>query len=86
VIPDVTALPCNPFDAKDIAEKIYSLLRDEAKIEEMGKNAREFIAKNYSWDVRAKVYPKIFEIVASGDIAKLNELSLTVDLQLTGFL
>ncbi len=86
VIPGVTALPCNPFDARDIAEKIYSLLNDENKIEEMGENARDFIAKNYSWDVRAKVYPKIFEIVATGPIAKLNELPLTVDLQSTGFI
>lgn len=86
VIPEITALPCDPFDARDIAEKIYSLLKDEQKIEEMGKNARDFISKNYSWDVRAKVYPKIFEIVANGDIKKLNELPLTVDLQSTGFL
>jgi glycosyltransferase involved in cell wall biosynthesis len=86
VIPEITALPCDPFDARDIAEKIYSLLNDEQKIEEMGKNARDFIAKSYSWDERAKVYPKIFEIVANGDITKLNELPLTVDLQSTGFL
>jgi glycosyltransferase involved in cell wall biosynthesis len=86
VIPDITALPCNPFDARDIAEKIYSILNHEQKIEEMGKNARDLIAKNYSWDERAKVYPKIFEIVTNGDITKLNELPLTVDLQSTGFL
>jgi glycosyltransferase involved in cell wall biosynthesis len=86
VIPGVTALPCDPFETRDIAEKIYSLLNDEQKIEEMGKNARDFIAKNYSWDVRAKVYPEIFEIVATGEISKLNELPLTVDLQSTGFL
>jgi glycosyltransferase involved in cell wall biosynthesis len=86
VIPGVTALPCDPFNARDIAEKIYSLLRDDKKLEEMGKNARDFIAENYSWDERAKVYPKIFEIVTSGDISKLGELPLTVDLKSTGFI
>jgi glycosyltransferase involved in cell wall biosynthesis len=86
VIPGVTALPCDPFDVRDIAEKIYSLLNDEQKIEEMGKNARDFIAKNYSWDERAKVYPKIFEIIVNGDISRLNELPLTVDLKSAGFL
>jgi glycosyltransferase involved in cell wall biosynthesis len=85
VIPGVTALPCDPFDAKDIAEKIYSLLRDEAKIEEMGKNARNFIEENYGWDSRAKIYPKIFEIILSGDLARLNELPLTVDMESSGF-
>jgi glycosyltransferase involved in cell wall biosynthesis len=86
VIPEITALPCNPFDARDMAEKIYSLLKDEQKTEEIGKNARDFIAQNYRWDVRAKVYPEIFEIVATGKIKKLKELPLTVDLQSTGFL
>lgn len=85
VIPGVTALPCDPFDARDIAEKIYSLLRNDKKIEEMGRNARDFIAKNYSWDERAKIYPPIFEAVINGEIAKLNELPLTVDLKSTGF-
>jgi glycosyltransferase involved in cell wall biosynthesis len=85
VIPDVTALPCNPFDAKDIAEKIYSLLRDEAKIEEMGTNARDFIQGNYGWDSRAKVYPQIFEILLSEDLDRLNELPLTVDMESSGF-
>lgn len=85
VIPGVTALPCNPFESRDIAEKIHMLLKDEKRVVEMGKNAREFIADNYSWDERAKVYPKIFEAVLSKDIDKLKELPLTVDLKSTGF-
>ncbi len=85
IVPGVTALPCNPFDSKDIAEKILSLLKDEPRIEEMGKNARDFIAKNYSWDKRAMVYPKIFEKVISGDVEKLRELPLTVDIESSGF-
>ncbi|GBE55874.1 glycogen synthase [archaeon BMS3Bbin16] len=86
VIPGVTGLSCNPFDAKDIAKKVHSLLSDENLREEMGRNARDFVVKNYSWDERAKVYPKIFEIVKSGDLTDLNDLPLTVDLQSTGFL
>jgi glycosyltransferase involved in cell wall biosynthesis len=86
IIPDVTALPTNPFDSRDIAEKIHLLLKNDKKVEEMGKNARDFIEQNLSWEERAKVYPRIFELVLSGDLEKLNELPLTIDLKSADFL
>ncbi len=85
-IPDVTGMLCDPFKARDIAEKIHLLLKKEDFTEEMGKNARDFITKNYSWDIRAMIYPEIFEVIRSGEIEKLNEIDLTVDLTSTGFI
>ncbi len=75
-----TALQCNPFDPKDIAEKIEFLLKNEEKIEEIGRNARDFIAKHYDWNERAKIYPEIFEAIISGDLKALKELPLVVQL------
>jgi len=81
VIPGVTALQCDPFSPRDIAEKIHILLKDDALREEMGGNARELIKRHYDWDERARVYPRLFEIVLSGDISELADLPLTVELE-----
>jgi glycosyltransferase involved in cell wall biosynthesis len=85
MINDVTALQCNPFDPKDIAEKIDYLLSSPEKIEEMGSNAREFVVKYYRWDERAKIYPEIFEAVVEGDLKRLEELPLVVSLKKIDF-
>jgi glycosyltransferase involved in cell wall biosynthesis len=85
MINDVTALQCNPFDPKDIAAKIEYLLSNPEKIEEMGKNAREFVVRYYDWDERAKIYPEIFECVVGGDFERLKELPLTVNVKETEF-
>lgn len=80
MIADVTAVQCNPFDPRDIAEKIDFLLSHPERIEEMGRNAREFVTRYYEWDERAKIYPSIFEAIVSGDLKALRELPLTVEL------
>lgn len=76
-----TALQCNPFDPRDIADKIDYLLSDEEKIEDIGNNARDFIVKHYDWDERAKIYPEIFEAIVENDRGRLKELHLIVPLE-----
>jgi glycosyltransferase involved in cell wall biosynthesis len=80
MIHDVTAVQCNPFDPQDIAAKIDSLLRRPERIEEIGRNAREFVVHYYDWNVRARLYPPLFEAILSGDLRSLQELPLTVAL------
>ncbi|MFQ6137332.1 MAG: glycosyltransferase family 4 protein [Candidatus Hydrothermarchaeales archaeon] len=85
MIDDVTALQCDPFDPRDIAEKIEYLLSKPEKAREIGRNAREFIAKYYDWDERAKIYPKVFEAIVDGDLRSLDDIPLVVSLQETEF-
>jgi glycosyltransferase involved in cell wall biosynthesis len=81
MLDNVTALQCNPFSSRDIAEKIDSLLSHEERIEEIGKNARDFIKTYYSWAERASIYPEIFSSIIEGDHEKLKELQLIVPLE-----
>ncbi len=85
MIPGVTALTCDPFDPRDIAEKVDFLLRDDKGREEMGVNAREFTERYFDWDERARIYPKIFEAIAAGDFARLKEIPLVVEVEETEF-
>ncbi len=85
MIPGVTAIQCDPFSPKDISEKIDSLLRDSESLEEMGANARVFTEKYFDWDKRAAIYPKIFEAVAEGDLTRLKEIPLVVEIDKTEF-
>lgn len=86
MIEGVTGVQCDPFSPTDMAAKIMLLLKDQEMIEEMGMNSRDFIAKYYGWDHRAKVYPPIFEHVVNKEYEKLNELELVVDLEDNEFL
>jgi glycosyltransferase involved in cell wall biosynthesis len=81
MLDNVTALQCNPFSPKDIAEKIDSLLSHEERIIEIGKNARDFINKYYGWAERASIYPEIFRSIIEDDLKALNDLPLVVPLE-----
>jgi glycosyltransferase involved in cell wall biosynthesis len=81
MLDNVTALQCNPFSPKDIADKIDSLLSHEERIEEIGENALEFIKKYYDWDERASIYPKIFASIVEEDLKTLKDLPLVVPLE-----
>jgi len=48
-----------PMDAKDMAEKIITLLTDDNLKQKLGENSREF-AKQYAWDSIADKYLKIY--------------------------
>ncbi len=85
MVPGVTALQCDPFSPRDIAEKINSLLEKQEKAEEIGSNAREFVEKYFDWDERARIYPKIFDAVAGKDIGRLKEIPLVVNVEETEF-
>jgi glycosyltransferase involved in cell wall biosynthesis len=81
MIDNVTALQCDPFDPSDIAAKIDFLLSNEERTIEIGANTRDFIAKHYDWNERAKIYPAIFEAVINGDLNLLSEIPLIVPLK-----
>ena len=44
---------------KDLNDKISFLLNDEVKSKEMGKNGREFIEKNFSWEKIAQDFLRV---------------------------
>lgn len=85
MIPGVTSIQCDPFSPKDISEKIDSLLKDSERVEEMGANARAFTEKYFDWDKRAAIYPKIFEAIATGDLERLDEVPLIVEVEKSEF-
>jgi len=48
------ALFVDPYDSKDIAEKISYLLDNPNKAKELGKNGRKLIEEKYSWKAESK--------------------------------
>ncbi len=46
-----SGLLCDPFDPKDIAEKVLMVLKDRVFAERMGRNARRRVEKHFSPDV-----------------------------------
>jgi len=81
IIDGETGVLCDPFNPSDMAEKLWGLLKDEERAEEIGRNARTFIVGHYDWDLRAQIYPEIFEAAVEGDFKTLRELPLTVPLE-----
>lgn len=50
-------------DSKELAKAVIMLLKNRKKAETIGKNASNFIRKNYSWDKIGKEFIKIYEKV-----------------------
>ncbi len=48
-------------NANELANAIIKLLKDQKKSEKLGKNAAEFIRKNYSWENAAKRFIEAYE-------------------------
>lgn len=48
------------WDIRDAAEKILDLYNDKNKREEMGKNGREAVLKEYTWDIVNDKFDKLF--------------------------
>jgi len=51
------------YDVDEYAEQIKRLFEDEALYRKISRNAREYAKKNFSADVIAKKYEKVFEEV-----------------------
>jgi glycosyltransferase involved in cell wall biosynthesis len=60
-----TCLMSPPGDTKGLADSIMRLLSDENLRQEIGKNAKRIVEKNYTWDHIAektmKVYQKLLQ-------------------------
>ena len=56
-----TGLLFEPGNEKDFKEKLDYLLKNPKEIKRMGKNAREFVKKNFNWDKTVKEYEKVYE-------------------------
>jgi glycosyltransferase involved in cell wall biosynthesis len=54
-----------PFDAKDLSEKMRLLLTDRKKRLELGKNAYDYVKREHDWDVQAHKYFDVYEHVLS---------------------
>lgn len=48
-------------NVEEYTEKIEFFLQDKSMAEEFGKNAREFVIKNYSWEIVAQKYYSILQ-------------------------
>src|SRR5665648_1290338 len=48
------ALFVDPYDSKDIAEKILYLLDNPDEAKELGKKGRKLIEEKYSWEAESK--------------------------------
>ena len=63
-----TGLLVNPGSSLDLAQAILRLFSDETLREKMGTKGREFVTKEFSWEISAKkllaVYKEAIEIVA----------------------
>lgn len=53
----------NPNDPADIAWRIINLIKDPAKIKQLGKNARKRVLENFTWDIVAKKTIEIYKEV-----------------------
>jgi len=49
-----TAWLVNPGDTNDLVNGIIKLVEDKTLREELGKNARKEVVKNYTWEQNAK--------------------------------
>jgi len=63
------------YDVDEYAEQIKRLFEDEALYKKISRNAREYAKKNFSADVVAKKYEKVFEEVLNerDDVVKFQE-------------
>ncbi|MBU90163.1 hypothetical protein CMO94_01370 [Candidatus Woesearchaeota archaeon] len=48
-------------DSKELANAVITLLKNNQKSKKLGKNAAEFVRKNYSWDKISKEFIKIYK-------------------------
>jgi len=57
------ALFANPYDPKDIAEKIFYLLDNLDKAKKLGNNGRRLVEEKYSWEAEQRRLLDIYERV-----------------------
>lgn len=50
---------------KEFSDNVIHLLQDEELRKKLGRNARKFVKKNYSWDKQTEKLMKVFEVVAN---------------------
>ena len=58
-----SGIPVIPDAPDELAEAIIKLLKDKQLREEMGKNGREMVINNYSWENTAKKTIEVFESI-----------------------
>jgi glycosyltransferase involved in cell wall biosynthesis len=61
-----TGLLCEPFSAKDLAEKITTITSDPEAATAMGAAGRKLADEKYSWEVIGAKIEKVYEDVISG--------------------
>lgn len=63
-----TGLLCDPYNPKDIAEKIVWLLANKEETEIIGKNAREFVRQKYSLENNIKQNIDFFNLMIKREL------------------
>ena len=59
------SLFANPYDPKEIAERILYLLNNPNKAKELGNNGRRLVEEKYSWEAEQKRLLDIYERVVN---------------------
>lgn len=63
LIPEDCGLVADPYDSKDLGEKISTLLRDQETAAEMGMAGRKFVEKNLTWDRLARRLLEVYRSI-----------------------
>ena len=58
---DYNGLLVKQKDSKELANAVITLLKNNQKSKKLGKNAAEFVRKNYSWDKISKEFTKTYK-------------------------
>lgn len=54
-------------DSRVWANTIHEVLRDKARLDMLSQKAKEYVKKNYSWDIMVEKYKEIFDSLAFSD-------------------
>jgi len=68
IVPGQNGVLLDPLDSEAFASTIIELLDDDARREELGLKAQDFVRDHYSWDIVAKRYWQIFRRVMNSTV------------------
>jgi phosphatidylinositol alpha-1,6-mannosyltransferase len=54
-------------DSRVWANTIHEVLRDKARLDMLSQKAKEYVKKNYSWDIMVEKYKEIFDSLTFSD-------------------
>jgi glycosyltransferase involved in cell wall biosynthesis len=78
VLNDKTGLLVKP-ESRELANAILKLLSDESMSEKMGRQGREFVRRNFSWDICAEKMFQVYLEALEQKVSRLSGCSINVN-------